>query len=318
MDITNQIESLGIVPVVKIDDAKDALPLGKALVDGGLPVAEVTFRTDAAEESIRILAENYPEMLVGAGTVLNVENVDKAVNAGAKFIVAPGFNPEVVDYCLSKNIPVYPGVNSPTQIEMGISRGLKVLKFFPAEASGGLKTLKAVSAAYGDLRFMPTGGISRDNIGEYLRFEKILACGGSWMVSGDLISGGKFDEIARLANEAVLSAIGFEFAHVGINSADEKTAGSFVNSFRRLFGMDGKEGNSSFFIGKDIEVVKSPFLGAHGHLAIKVNRMSLAKAYLEKQGVFFDESTAKYKGGKLIAVYLKEEMNGMAVHLVQA
>ena len=318
MDVTTQIESLGVVPVVKIEDAKDALQLGKALVDGGLPIAEVTFRTDAAEEAIRILAENFPKMLVGAGTVLNVDNVEKAVNSGAQFIVAPGFNPEVVDYCLSKNIPVYPGVNNPTQIEMGLSRGLKILKFFPSEASGGLKTLKAVSAAYGDLRFMPTGGISKDNIGEYLRFDKIIACGGSWMVRGDLISSGKFDEIARLAHEAVLTAIGFEFAHVGINSSDEKTAGSFVDTFRELYGLDGKEGNSSFFIGKEIEVVKSPFLGSHGHLAIKVNRMSLAKAYLERQGIPFDESTAKYKGDKLVAIYLKEEMNGMAIHLLQA
>jgi 2-dehydro-3-deoxyphosphogluconate aldolase/(4S)-4-hydroxy-2-oxoglutarate aldolase len=191
-----------LVPVVKIEKASDAVSLGRALIDGGLPIAEVTFRTDAAEEAIRLMVKEHRDMLVGAGTVLTVENAKKAIGAGAAFIVAPGFNPEVVDYCISQGMPVTPGVTNPTQVEMGLSRGLKVLKFFPAEAAGGLKMLKAMGAVY-DVMYMPTGGINVSNLKDYLAYDKILACGGSWMVKADLISSGNFSEITRLTKEAV-------------------------------------------------------------------------------------------------------------------
>ena len=191
-----------LVPVVKIEKASDAIDLGRALFEGGLPIAEVTFRTDAAEEAIRLMVKEHRDMLVGAGTVLTVENAKKAIGAGAAFIVAPGFNPEVVDYCISQGIPVTPGVTNPTQVEMGLSRGLQVLKFFPAEAAGGLKMLKAMGAVY-DVKYMPTGGINVSNLKEYLAYDKILACGGSWMVKADLISSGNFAEITRLTKEAV-------------------------------------------------------------------------------------------------------------------
>jgi len=202
-NIFERIGQLGLIPVVKIEKAQDALALGEALLAGGLPAAEITFRTDAAGESLRILDKSLPEVLIGAGTVLNIDNVKKAVDSGAKFIVAPGFNPKVVDYCVENNIPVVPGVNSPTQIEMGLDRGLKVLKFFPAEASGGLKLLKAMSAPYGEVDFIPTGGINAGNLLEYLAFKRVLACGGSWIVKSSLISSGQFSEIARLTKEAV-------------------------------------------------------------------------------------------------------------------
>jgi len=202
-NIFERIGQLGLIPVVKIEKAQDALALGEALLAGGLPAAEITFRTDAAGESLRILDKSLPEVLIGAGTVLNIDNVKKAVDSGAKFIVAPGFNPKVVDYCVENNIPVVPGVNSPTQIEMGLDRGLKVLKFFPAEASGGLKLLKAMCAPYGEVDFIPTGGINAGNLLEYLAFKRVLACGGSWIVKSSLISSGQFSEIARLTKEAV-------------------------------------------------------------------------------------------------------------------
>jgi len=201
--IFEKIGGLGLIPVVKIEDANDALALGEALLAGGLPAAEITFRTDAAQESLSILDKSLPEVLIGAGTVLNVENVKKAVDSGAKFIVAPGFNPKVVDYCIENDIPIVPGVNSPTQIEMGLDRGLSVLKFFPAEASGGLKLLKAMSAPYGEVDFIPTGGINAGNLLEYLAFKRVLACGGSWIVKSSLISSGQFDEITRLTKEAI-------------------------------------------------------------------------------------------------------------------
>ena len=203
MDMQELIRKTGIVPVVVLDDAKDAEPLAEALIRGGLPCAEVTFRTAAAEESIRRMTEKFPEMLVGAGTVLTTEQVDRAVATGAKFIVAPGLNPVTVKYCLEKGIPVFPGVLTPSEIEQALSLGLQVVKFFPAEPSGGLKMIQAIAAAYVGLKFMPTGGINAKNVGEYLADEKhILACGGSWMVKKDLIAAGEFGKIEEMAREA--------------------------------------------------------------------------------------------------------------------
>ena len=202
-EVLEKIQKIGIVPVVVLNDAKDAAPLAKALCDGGLPCAEVTFRTDAAEESIRIMTEKYPEMLVGAGTVLTTEQVDRAVAAGAKFIVSPGFDPEIVDYCIEKGITVTPGCVTPSEVAQGVKRGLKVLKFFPAEQFGGVATIKAMTAAYVGIKIMPTGGINPKNVREYLACDKIFACGGSWMVKGDMIKAGEFDKIEAMTKEAV-------------------------------------------------------------------------------------------------------------------
>ena len=201
--ILEQLSKFGVVPVVVLNDAKDAEPLAKALCDGGLPCAEVTFRTAAAEESILTMTEKYPEMLVGAGTVLTTEQVDRAVAAGAKFIVSPGFDPEIVDYCLEKEILVLPGCVTPSEVAQGVKRGLKVLKFFPAEQYGGVATIKAMAAAYVGIQFMPTGGINPKNVKDYLACDKIFACGGSWMVKGDMIEAGEFDKIEALTKEAV-------------------------------------------------------------------------------------------------------------------
>ena len=203
MSVSETIQKMGVVPVVVLNDAKDAAPLAKALVEGGLPCAEVTFRTEAAEECIRIMANEFPEMFVGAGTVLTIDQVDRAVNAGAKFIVSPGFDPEIVDYCLSKDIPVYPGCITPSEVAQAVKRGLKVIKFFPAEQFGGVSTIKALAAPYTGIKFMPTGGVSAKNLESYLSFDRIVACGGSWMVKGDLVKAGKFDEIKTLVEEAV-------------------------------------------------------------------------------------------------------------------
>ena len=201
MDIAEKFQKIGVVPVVVLEDVKDAVPLAKALVEGGLPCAEVTFRTEAAEESIRLMAEKFPDMLVGAGTVLTKEQVDAAA-AGARFIVSPGFDPEIVDYCLKKEIPVYPGCVSPSEVAQAVKRGLKVVKFFPAEPAGGLPMIKAMAAPYVGLKFMPTGGINAKNLEEYLSCDKIICCGGSWMVKGDLVKAGEFDKIKELTAEA--------------------------------------------------------------------------------------------------------------------
>lgn len=202
-EVLKKIQEIGIVPVVVLNDAKDAAPLAKALCDGGLPCAEVTFRTDAAEESIRIMTEQFPQMLVGAGTVLTTEQVDRAVAAGAKFIVSPGLNPRIVKYCVEKGILITPGCSNPSDIEVALENGLEIVKFFPAEPAGGLNMIKAMAAPYVGVKFMPTGGINPTNVRDYLAYDRILACGGSWMVKGSLVDAGEFDKIEELTREAV-------------------------------------------------------------------------------------------------------------------
>ena len=202
-EVLEKLGQYGIVPVVVLNDSKDAAPLADALCDGGLSCAEVTFRTETAADSIRIMTEKHPEMLVGAGTVLTTKQVDEAVEAGAKFIVSPGLNPAIVKYCIEKNIPITPGVATPSEMEQAIELGLNLVKFFPAEPSGGLAMINAVAAPYTMLKFMPTGGINPNNVKDYLNSDKIFACGGSWMVKGNLINNGDFDKIKELTKEAV-------------------------------------------------------------------------------------------------------------------
>ena len=202
-EVLERIQEIGIVPVVVLNDAKDAEPLAQALCNGGLPCAEVTFRTDAAEESIRIMSEKFPNMLIGAGTVLTTDQVDRVVAAGAKFIVSPGLNPRIVKYCVEKGILITPGCTNPSDIEQALENGLEVVKFFPAEPAGGLKMIKAMAAPYVGVKFMPTGGINATNVREYLAYDRILACGGSWMVKGSLVDAGEFDKIEELTREAV-------------------------------------------------------------------------------------------------------------------
>lgn len=317
-EILKKIQNIGIVPVVVLDDAKDAKPLAEALIKGGLPCAEVTFRTAAAEETIRIMASNFPEMLVGAGTVLTTEQVDRAVGAGAKFIVSPGFNPTVVKYCLSKGIPMVPGINDPSGIEAALELGLDVVKFFPAEASGGIEMIKAMAAPYTTVKFMPTGGVNAKNICDYLAFDKIIACGGSWMVKKDLVAAGEFDKIQALTEEAVRTMLGFSLRHIGINCENEDSAISVADKFDSLFGFTKKVGNSSVFAGVEVEAMKSIGRGAKGHIAIGTNSVARAMNYLETvKGVKFIPESAAYKGDKLQAIYMEGDFGGFAVHLVQ-
>ncbi len=315
--VLEKIQKLGIVPVVVLNHVEEAEPVAKALCEGGLPVAEVTFRTDAAQESIRIMKEKFPHMLIGAGTVLTTDQVDRAVEAGAEFIVSPGFNPKIVSYCQEKGVLITPGCNNPSAIEGALEMGLDVVKFFPAEASGGLKAIKAMAAPYGNVKFMPTGGINEKNIGEYLAFPKILACGGSWMVSGELVKNKEYDKIAELTRQAVMTVMGFELKHIGINCESEEEADKTVDIFEKAFGFVKKPGNSSIFAGSYIEAMKTPYLGAKGHIAIGTNNMERAVNYLDALGIAVDMETAKYKENRMTAVYLKEEIAGFAVHLLQ-
>ena len=214
-DIVKELSLIGLVPVIKIDDPEQAVPLAQALCDGGLPCAEITFRTSQAAEAIRRITEALPDMIVGAGTVLTPEQVDQAVEAGSQFIVSPGLNPRVVQYCLDKGIPVVPGTSTPSDMEKALELGLDTVKFFPAEASGGLKAIKAMAAPYVGLSFMPTGGINAGNVGEYLSFSRILCCGGSWMVPDALLKAGDFEGIRQLTEKAVLAMLDLKLDPTG-------------------------------------------------------------------------------------------------------
>ncbi len=316
-EIMKTIGNIGLVPVIKIEDAKKAVPLGKALAKGGIPVAEVTFRTAAAEDSIRAMAAECPELLVGAGTVINVELAKKAIAAGAKFVVAPGFNPSVVDYCIERGVPILPGCNNPSLIEAGLEKGLEVFKFFPAEASGGVAVIDALIGPFGSIKFVPTGGIDASNVGEYAKRDSILAIGGSWMVKADLVAADKWDEISELCAKAVAAVHGFSFGHMGINQKDEAECRSTVDLFGKM-GFEMKEGTKSIFAGPDFEVMKFPFRGTSGHLGIKTYNVDRALAYLGRFGFQGVEETAIRDKGKLKVIYLDKEIGGFAVHLMKA
>lgn len=316
--IINTLYATGIVPVIALSNADNAVPLAKALIAGGLPCAEVTFRTKEAAESIRRIAAEVPDILLGAGTVLTTAQVDEAVASGASFIVSPGYNPKVVDYCLQKNIPILPGCATPSDMERAIEAGLRVVKFFPAEAAGGLDYLKSVAAPYSMLRFMPTGGISTANVNNYLAFDKIIACGGSWMVKKDLVDQGRFDEITALTREAVQQMLGLKLAHVGINAANADEALKAAKLFELMFGFAVESKSSSVFAGPYVEVMKEPFLGKNGHIAIATNDINRAIASMERRGFEFNKDSLKTgPTGKPVALYFKDEIAGFAVHLLQ-
>lgn len=316
-DILNKIQTTGVIPVIKIDKVEDAVPLAKALCEGGLPCAEITFRTEAAREVIRKMVQVYPNMLVGAGTVLNIKQVDEAIEAGAKFIVSPGLNPKVVKYCNEKGILIILGCSNPSDVEEAIQLGLDVVKFFPAEAAGGLKMIKAMSAPFGNIKFMATGGINLNNLENYLIFDKIIACGGTWMVTPELIKAGNFEEIKKLTREAVEKMLGFELLHVGIHPTDSESSTEIAGAFENLFGFKNSEKESAIFAGTYIEALKNKFLGTHGHLAIVTNNIDRAICYLENQGYELDENNRYfYEKGNLISNYLKKEIGGFAIHLL--
>ncbi|MGN0658997.1 MAG: bifunctional 4-hydroxy-2-oxoglutarate aldolase/2-dehydro-3-deoxy-phosphogluconate aldolase [Emergencia sp.] len=303
--LLDKISKIGIVPVVVLDDAEKAEAAAGALREGGIDCAEVTFRTAAAEESIRRIRKAYPDMLTGAGTVLSCEQADRAVDAGAEFIVTPGYNPEVVDYCISKEIPVIPGCMDTHAIEMALSAGLDTVKFFPAEAAGGLAMIKALSGPYVNLKFLPTGGISEKNIAEYLAFPKIIACGGSWMIKPALVRENRFDEIARLTREAVRKMLDFEVIRMGILQENEEEAAGNAARFESLFA-------ESF-----IELTGTSSGGTRGYIDVGTASVDRAVYYLGKQDVHFRMETAEYDGEKLKSICLEEEAGGFAVRLVQ-
>ena len=315
---TEQLECTGIVPVIKLENTDDAVNLAKALYDGGIRCAEVTFRAEGADKVIAQMVKAYPDMLVGAGTVLTVDQCDRAIEAGAKFCVAPGLNPKVVKHCLDKGVPFVPGVANGSQIEQAMELGLDFVKFFPAEQAGGLAYIKAISAPYSSMRFMPTGGVNEQNLNTYLSFKKVVCCGGSWIVPDKLVKAGKWDEITSLCRSAVNKMLDFSLAHIGLNCQSEDEAKAASGAFSNIFGWEQKIGSSSVFSGSAIECMKAPGRGEKGHIAVAANSVRRAVYQLECMGFESDMSSAKYDAdGRMTAIYLKNEIGGFAIHLVE-
>ena len=317
MNVSERLARAAVVPVVVLDDARDAAATADALAAGGVDVMEITFRTAAAAASIQAVAESCPDMLVGAGTVITLEQCKRAVDCGARFIVSPGFDEEVVRWCVENGVAVTPGCVTPTEIMAAMQLGLRVVKFFPAGVYGGLSAMKALSGPFGGIKFIPTGGVNGQNIGEFIAAPFIHAVGGSWVCPQSDIAAGNFEKISRLCREARSAALGFELAHVGINCADPCAAAAVCEKLGAAFGLTVKEGRSSIFASDSIEVTKSMFRGKNGHIAIRTNSVALAVAELERRGFVCDQSSAKYKGERLTAIYLREEFGGFALHLMQ-
>lgn len=316
-ELLNRIHDIGIIPVIAIDDANKAVRLAQALVAGGLPAAEVTFRTAAAEETIRAIVSEVPEMIVGAGTVLTKEQADRAIDAGVSFIVSPGFNPEITKYVLDKGVCMLPGTATAGEMEQAMALGLEAVKFFPAEQNGGVEKLKALAGPYKTLRWMPTGGVNTSNLINYMSFHQVLACGGTWMVKKDLIEGEKWDEITGICKAAVKSMLGLELKHIGINSENEEEAAKTAKMISTLFDLEYKPAEKSIFVGNGFEVMNYNGRGTHGHIAVAATDVDRAVYHLGRAGARFDESTRirDEKGTKFI--YIDGEFGGFAIHLTR-
>ena len=316
-DIKKLLENVGILPVINISEKEYALPLVNALIDGGMKALEVTLRSDNSLQAIKTIKHEYPNFVVGAGTVINTNLVDEALNAGADFIVCPGYDEEIVDYLLKKGVPIVPGCTTPSEIQKAVKNGLKVLKFFPSELSGGISAIKLVSGAFPQVKFIPTGGINFDNLSSYLSNDKVLACGGSYMATADQLKKCDYVGITENCKKALAISLGFELAHVGINCYSEEEADNGANMFSEIFKFNKKAGNSSIFSGTAVEFMKTKYYGTNGHIGIKTNSVKRAIAYFEDNGYEIIKESIKEDSKGLVSAYLKEEIGGFAVHVVR-
>ena len=316
--IMERVYEIGIIPVIAFNSVDEAVPLCKALVAGGLPAAEVTFRTACAEDCIKKIHDEVPEMLLGAGTVLTTEQADRAMAAGASFIVSPGFDPNVTKHVIEKGGIMMPGTCSAGEMQQAMNLGCEGIKFFPAEANGGVAMLKNIGGALKTAKWMCTGGINAKNVNDYLAYDQIFAVGGTWMCKSDKIKAGAWDEITAMCKEAVDTMLGLELAHIGINCADDTEAMKTAETLGALLNMAVKPGNSSIFVGKkEFEIMKKPGRGTHGHIAIRTNNVERAIYRLGLRGVKFDMDSKNVKNGKTVAIYMADEIAGFAIHLVQ-
>jgi len=317
MEKINNYDQTGILPVINIPNASLAIPVAEALRLGGVNSIEVTLRSPDSLESIKKIKQTFPDMTVGAGTILSVEMADNAVLCGADFIVCPGYDDELVDYCVCKGIDIVPGCVTASEIQRAVKKGLKVLKFFPAELSGGIDAIKLLAGPFPNVKFIPTGGINFNNLGTYLSNGTILACGGSYMATKEQIINGEFDAITKSCKRAVDISLGFELAHVGINCGSEDEATDVAEVISEMLRMKPRYLNSAVFAGNSVEAVKSNGLGQNGHIGFYTNSITRAIAYFASKGISLDESAVKRnKNGEITCVYLKDTVGGFALHVV--
>lgn len=316
--IFNEIENCGILPTVELNNVKDTKLFAKVLIDCGLLCAEIKLGMQATEESICIINQEYPDIIIGLGSVSNTDQVDRAINAGAKFIVSSEFNEKLLQYCITKNIPVVPEVVSENQIEKAIEYGIEVVKVSITEAIGSSDMIKNISEKYSTMKFILMGDVDKIDINTYLESKNILACACNYLVNNELSDNKNFEKITELTREIVMTMLGFEVRHVGINCDNATEAEKTADKYDKLFGFKKKIGNSSTFAGIHIEVMHKNFLGEKGHLAIATHNVQRAFRYLKSLGVEFNMETAKYnKSNRLIVIYLRDEIAGFAVHLMQ-
>ena len=317
--IAEKIYEIGIVPVIAFNSVDEALPLCKALADGGLPAAEVTFRTACAEECIKLIHKEMPEMLLGAGTVLTIDQADRAIDAGASFVVAPGFDPAVTKHVIARGCVAMPGTSTAGEMQQAMNLGCEAIKFFPAEANGGVAMLKNIGAALKSAKWMCTGGVNAKNVNDYLNYDQIIAVGGTWMCKNDVIKAKDWDKITAMCKEAVDTMLGLRLVHIGINTENEDEAKATANALASLLNMKVTPGNSSIFVGnKEFEIMKKPGRGKNGHIAIGCNNVDRAIYHLSRRGVKFDLESKGVKDGKTMSCYMADEIGGFAIHLVKA
>ncbi len=317
-NIFDKISEYGIVPLVTLDSADDAVPLARALVKGGIPIAEVTFRTAAGGESIKRMAKEVPEIMVGAGTVHDVDHAKETVDNGGKFIITPGFNRKVVDWCVKNNVPVCPGTVVPSDIEEALDFGLRVVKFFPAEVYGGINTLKALAGPFAMMKFVPTGGVGLNNLQEYLDLPNVAAVGGSFVPPSKLVKAKDWDGVVAECRRIMNLVFDFTVGHVGINAGTADNAANVSNALAAMFDADSRDAGSAYFVGDLAEVMKVPFVGANGHICVDTRDLRRALALMERKGIKLDaQNIFRDAKGNIVAAYLEGEVGGFAVHLRQ-
>jgi len=313
----NSYEQTGILPVINIPKASLAVPVAEALRRGGVNSIEVTLRSPDSLDSIRNIKSAFPDMTVGAGTVLSAQMADSAVSCGADFVVSPGFEEEVVDHCLHKNILVVPGCTTASEIQKAVKKGLKEIKFFPAEKSGGIDSIKLLSGPFPGIKFLPTGGIHFENLGKYLACPQVIACGGSYMATKEQILAEDYEGITKACQRAVDVSLGFELAHVGINAKAESEAKNWAEIISGIFRLQPRYMNSAVFAGAAVEVVKTVGFGKNGHVGFYTNSIPRALAWFAANGIPMREDGFKYNSrGEVTCAYLAYEIGGFAFHVV--
>jgi 2-dehydro-3-deoxyphosphogluconate aldolase/(4S)-4-hydroxy-2-oxoglutarate aldolase len=316
--IIEKIRDCGILPVIAVNEADQAVPLAEACVSSGLNALEITFRTACAAEALKQIKNAFPELLLGAGTVLTCAQADQAMEIGVDFIVTPGFNPELVKYVTGKDFPIVPGVSTPSEIEQAMALGLDTLKFFPAEQSGGVGAIKAFGGPYKKLSFIPTGGMTFDNFTDYTSLDNVVAIGGSFMINKKHIADKDVEAMKEDIRTVIDRLLGLKLAHIGINCENEDDAAGIAGLLKQYLNKEYKIGNSSIFSGnKEFELMKKPGRGRNGHIAIGVSDIGRGMNYLKKRGVDFDDDSLVIKDNKKTAIYFRDEIGGFAFHLMK-